>query len=191
MRRTERCKAFPIAEQIIVAAYCQAEEHDGECEEGHRYQDYSAKTANLYGSVSRALLLEGQWRVVQRYEDTYLWVRPLGPVPARVRVHEALRYSSRRLVASSVFRAPCTNQTRETTAQIHLQSGMYKLQATSHAMQRYRQRRRLSWCLNSLARLCYHELALRHDDILSVVSCPFQRSIGSYRWQVDMDAKRG
>jgi hypothetical protein len=37
---------------------------------------------------------------------------------------------------------------------------------------------------------CYHELAERHDD-LSVVSCPFQRSIGPNRWQVDMDAKRG
>jgi hypothetical protein len=74
--------------------------------------------------------------VVRLYEDTCLWAPPQGPVPVKVRVHEALWFSSRRLDASSVSRAPCTNQTRETTAQIHLQSGMYKIQVTSHAMRR-------------------------------------------------------
>jgi hypothetical protein len=43
---------FPIAKQVIVSAYSDAEEYDGEREEGYSYEEDSAETTDLKSRIS-------------------------------------------------------------------------------------------------------------------------------------------
>ena len=89
MRRIDCYDMSSVAEQVIVSAYGNTKEYDGECEEGYSYEEYSAETANLGSCISWNCFSRRQQKYTHSYEDTYLWAQPQGLAPAKANVHAA------------------------------------------------------------------------------------------------------